>query len=795
MSQWTPTGFFAYPSDPPSIGEIVRTACSQINQGNQIVMKTWEECRVGGKVVIYELCKEIDHAEVFCADLTGMNANVMFELGYAIAKNKRVWLTLDTSISGVRAEFEQLRILTTIGYAKYCNSLDIRSKFLHDQPFTDLTNTIFEQAIRPHLSPSVTEKLLYLKSLHDTEASIRLTSRIDRLKATDIKVIVDDPRESNVQTLSWYGEQVYSSDGVVCHMTGPQRSGARLHNARYALVAGITYGMERPLLMLTEGNFLAPIDYRDLLRHYQTASEAEGHLKSWLTGIEHQLLEKKISHVTSAKAVQLATELRGLQLGEFVAENEADSLINEYFVETAAYREALQGKHTVFVGRKGSGKTANLLKLEAQLAKNRNNLVCVIKPVGYELEGILQLFEKYKERDAKGYAIESLWKFLLYSEIANALSRKLESSPNRAVKPEEAIVLQMLKRDGGKLAGEFTVRLERCVKALLESKSRDGTVEQGRLAISEALHAGLLGELRLALGRALSGYDAVVVLIDNLDKTWDKQSDLRNLAEFLLGLLGAASRVSYDFKHRDSRRESINLSLTIFLRSDIFYKLLDVAREPDKILHSKIDWRDSELLIRVIEERFSASHQWNVPPADLWNKYFWPTVKGESTRTYFTSRILPRPRDLVFFVKAAVSTAVNRGQPLVRETDVLEAEKQYSQYALGTILVENGTTVGNLEEIVYEFVGSAASLSRQEIEHILGKGRVPTGATEAVVEHLCSLSFLGLEVQHDDFRFAEDPQEYKKNLILARKLADSEHREVRYLIHPAFRPFLEILET
>ena len=69
------------------------------------------------------------------------------------------------------------------------------------------------------------------------------------------------------------------------------------------------------------------------------------------------------------------------------------------------------------VGRKGSGKTAIFLKLGSKLAENKRNLVCVIKPIAYDLEGVVSLLKKYKERDAKGYAIESLWKFLLYAEI------------------------------------------------------------------------------------------------------------------------------------------------------------------------------------------------------------------------------------------------------------------------------------------------------------------------------------------------------------------------------------------
>jgi hypothetical protein len=385
MPNWVPTGFFAYPSEPALLGETIRAAINEINRGRRVSIKSWEECRVGGKVIIQEICNSIDAVDMFLADLSDLNANVMFELGYAIAKNKRIWLILDPSLSASKNEFEQLRILTTVGYARYCNSGDIRAKFYKDEPYTDLKNTIFDRAIRPSLTPTVGRKLLYLKSLHDTEASVRISNRVDALRGSDTTIIVDDPKESTVQSLTWYGTQVFSSGAILCHFTGPHRSGARLQNARYALVSGMAFGMGKDLLMLAEGNFLAPIDYREMLLHYQTAFEAGKHLDGWLAAIEKRFYEGRAAAQVHATSVRLATELKGLQFGEYIAENEAEQLVQEYFVETSAYREALEGPYGIFVGRKGSGKTADMLKLASELGKDRRNLVCVIKPVGYEL--------------------------------------------------------------------------------------------------------------------------------------------------------------------------------------------------------------------------------------------------------------------------------------------------------------------------------------------------------------------------------------------------------------------------
>lgn len=787
-----PGAFFAYPSEPPSIAEVIRTAIHDINRTGHVLMKGWEDCKVGGKVVIQEICREIDEAEIFCADLTGMNPNVMFELGYAIARNRRIWSALDTTFVDSKTHFDQLRILTTVGYSKYCNSQELVHSFYKDEPYSDIDNTVFEMAIRPNLGPTVGEKVLYLKCRHETEASIRVSRLVDELKHGDVKIIVDDPKESTVQSLTWYGVQVYSSTAVICHLTGPERIGARLYNARYAFVSGMAFGMEKKLLMMAEGDFLAPIDYRDLLHHYRTAFEAEQHLHVWLNEFEKSRYTRSSAQQSFPSAVRLATELRGLQVGEYIAENEADRLVEEYFVETAPFRQALEASHAIFVGRKGSGKTANVLKVASELGKDKRNLVCVIKPIAYDLEGVISLLRRYKERDAKGYAIESLWKFLLYTEMANAAAIALEKISSSSLTADENELMQLLQQREGILCGDFTIRLQRCAEAMLATAASEGNPETFRLAISEVLHQGILRQLRGLLGKVLIRKKHIAIIIDNLDKAWDKQSDIGSLTEFLLGLLSAAARIPVEFRHQESRQPVTPVSLAVFLRSDIFYKLLSVAREPDKIVSSKIKWQDRELLLRIIEERFVASHEGRVQPAELWTRYFCPLVRGVSTNTYLCSRTLPRPRDVVFFVKAAVATAVNRGQSMVRESDILEAEKQYSQYALESILVENGITIPVLEGILYEFAGCHAHLREHDVIQMLTKASVAQTEHARIIEHLCSLSFLGLEVRPGDFRFAEDPPEHKRNIALARQSFPAEGG-VGFMVHPAFWAFLEII--
>jgi hypothetical protein len=382
-------GFFAYPSKP-EIAEVIRNGVSKINETGIIQLKTWQTCKVAGKLVISEICKEIERAPLFCADLTSLNHNVMFELGFAIARNRRIWPVIDPSVIESRADFAKLKLLTTVGYSECCNSNELQAKFLHEKPWEDLNATVFNEAIRPNLPSIIHETLFYLKSRHMTEASTLISKEVAKA------------RESTVQPLAWYGEQVYAARCIVVHLINPSREGAHLHNAKYSFIAGLAYGFEKPVLMLAQGDTLPPIDYRDLLKNYQTGTDAERHLHNWLVPIMERVKTDTRAQQLYLQSVKLAQQLAQLKIGDPIAENEAEPLVNDYFIETTAYREALDGRQAIFVGRKGSGKTANFLKLTAALEADKRNLVCVIKPLSYEMHGILELLQRYHSIALRG---------------------------------------------------------------------------------------------------------------------------------------------------------------------------------------------------------------------------------------------------------------------------------------------------------------------------------------------------------------------------------------------------------
>ena len=162
----------------------------------------------------------------------------------------------------------------------------------------------------------------------------------------------------------------------------------------------------------------------------------------------------------------------------------------------------------------------------------------------------------------------------------------------------------------------------------------------------------------------LHEYDRVAVLIDNLDKTWEKGVDFETLSHFLLSLLVTSGRLQAEFDKAPKAAAKANVTLTVFLRTDIFDVMTQFAREPDKINPQTIQWQDEELLIRVLEERSAANRLGGVRQLEgeaLWSEVFCPEVHGLPTRDYFLWRALPRPRDIIFLGNSALATtAINR---------------------------------------------------------------------------------------------------------------------------------------
>ena len=783
------TGFFAYGSDVSSSGDSIEPAIKRINDAeDDIKILSWKNLRVSGVPIISQIITAIDTSDFFCADLTGMNDNVLFELGYAVAKNKPIYLINDTSHEDSVRKYKELGLLSTIGYYSYTNTNQIIEGFHKMSPYdpidtrhwNDLTQTLpvnFER-----------KAILVLNSQIETNYNLEIINAVNYF---NLPSIVDDASETIVQPISWYIEQLHSVPAVLVQFSSQARAGYETHNSKCALISGMALGLGLKLQMVAEKPYGVPVDYKDLLKKFSNRDECSSILNEFLVRLQKEIASLLIKPKDKLKERRTRTELQNVNFGEAIAEHESNN-IYRYYVDTYHTQQLIKNEYNIVVGRKGTGKTATLYYLKEDLERDVRNHVILIKPINFEVDGLISLMEESNNDFEKGYLVETIWKFLIYSEIAKHLYLKTKEKPLYAVNNVEQKFLDFIEVNESVYLTDFSTRLEEQIKSLRESNIKEigaGKNKEFRLKVSELLHQDSIHKMRDFFGALIQKKHKLVILIDNLDKSWRKDSKINILSKYLLGLLGVSGRIFKELSFIRSTGNEIDFHLTIFLRSDIFKQMMTFAREPDKIEVSRLKWEDPEILFRIIEDRFIQLSNGDYKSEDLWTKFFANNIKGISTKNFIMSCIFPRPRDIIYFFKTCKDIAISRGHTFVEEKDVLEAYSDYSNWVFKSVLVENGITHKQMEEFMYELMAHNVIITKDEIEEKMKASNIKiiTGnEVEKFIDHLVNLTVFGRETGDMKFSYEYDVNNAKKIKVLAKKFNSN-----RFEIHRALHPYLE----
>ena len=92
-------------------------------------------------------------------------------------------------------------------------------------------------------------------------------------------------------------------------------------------------------------------------------------------------------------------------------------------------------------------------------------------------------------------------------------------------------------------------------------------------------------------------------------------------------------------------------------------------------------------------------------------------------------------------MKTALQFAVNRGHTRIEEKDLMAAEEQFSRFALDSLIVESGTRVSRLDELIYEFAGGSEILTEKDVKDAVEKARIPVESLKDVIDTLCEITF------------------------------------------------------
>ena len=93
-------------------------------------------CCSEGKVIFFcTICEAIRNARCVATDITDLNFNVLFELGFAIGAGRAIWPLVESSEDEENRLYRAFDTLTTLGHSRYTNSKSIATKVLKKKPW------------------------------------------------------------------------------------------------------------------------------------------------------------------------------------------------------------------------------------------------------------------------------------------------------------------------------------------------------------------------------------------------------------------------------------------------------------------------------------------------------------------------------------------------------------------------------------------------------------------------------------------------------------------------------------
>lgn len=770
-------GFIAYPSNPPLIGATIESALATLaDRFGMRDFHSWRETDVAGQFIANQILDQIEEHDCFIADITELNFNVTYEIGFAIAKNKPLLLIRHSPVSPSPPDLSELGLFDTLGYKHYQNSGEL----------TELLRDL--QSVRPLTAPSMklnTKAPVYLiEALYKTDSVTRIIARVKKARLFFRSF---DPNEQPRLSAFEAIQHVAQSYGVLLHLLPSGIKDARIHNLRVAFLAGLATGMGKTLLILQDGDEPVPLDYRDLIvpyLHPAQIDEAIAEFASRVTEAWQAAVERPI-------ALQ-RTFLETLTFGASSAENEFREL-GYYYLEIDAFQRSLRREARVVLGRKGSGKTALFFQVRNHVRRNPTNVVLDLKPEGYKLLKFKEVVLGLLEAGTVEHTLTAFWEYLLLLEICQKLlenDKRRHMRDGRLYEPYRRLA-HFYESDEYVAEGDFSERMSTLLQRIRQDF--DATFPSGRVTrlsqaqVTELLYRHDVPQLRTQVITYLKFKESLWLLFDNLDKGWPTHGIRREDLILIRTLLEATRKLE-----RELLSHGVEAHTLIFLRNDVFELLVEETPDRGKEAEVGVDWTDPDLLRELVRRRIV----FNALPEDrsfdeLWRTICVSHVHGEESSQFLIDRSLMRPRSLLDLVNYCRSCAVNLGHPRIEVEDIKKGLSLYSTDLVREIGLEIRDVLPEGEHILYAFVDAPSRLTEQNLSELLRQFDLTPEQEARIIDILLWYGVLGLVRGDGDIEYI-----YSANYdirLLKGKIRKAVEGPV-FGINPAFWPGLGIRE-
>lgn len=764
--------FFAYPDSPIAIGQTIEEAIK-----NNSDVQSWKALDIYGHFIAEEVIDGIKSCDIFIADISALNFNVTYEVGYAIGQNKRVFLTKNSSINETEPNIREVGIFDTIGYKTYENSTTLSEL---------IRNSSENDPLKISHPINIKAPVYIIDTKHKTDWATRIVSRVKKARYI---FRTFDPNET--PRLSAYDAilQVASSYGVIVPLLGSLHEGFSLHNMRASFIAGLSNGMEKATCIIQDGDDPVPLDYRDFVDATYQPSDVDVFIADFASRVAEAFQTGDTN-----KKTQTTSFLQSLDIGASSAENEMRTL-DTYYLRTDQFLKSLRGEVHICVGRKGSGKSAIFLQIrDSERDRNRSqNIILDLKPEGYILVKFKELILSFLEEGTLQHTIMAFWEYVLLLEICHKLilkDRKRHLVDHNLFEPYKKLY-DLYNVEDYDTEGDFSERISGLISKIQNEYQKKYSGKSGiRLTSSQVTELLYSHDIRLLKKEVISYMehkDILWLLFDNIDKGWPTTGLEHEDLMIIRALIETTRKIERQFAKSEIEVKSI-----IFLRNDVYELLVQETSDRGKEANVILDWTDSDLLRELVRLRIVSNDlEENMAFELVWPRICTSHFNGEESSQFMIDRAMMRPRFLLNLINQCKSFAVNLNHQVIEEDDIRKGFEAYSSDLITDIHYEIDDISPGSGECLYAFIGSKQRLHYNEVNSLLFDFGVAVDVAEKIINILLWYGFLGLDMKHNEPKYIYN---FSYNMNLMQGVLKKESENLFYQINPAFWPALLIEE-
>lgn len=677
--------FVAYATGNDFQETIIKDAAKAASNSHRTVTP-WSSLDTSGTAIYRSVEGWIDLCDAFVADVSVVNDNVTYEIGYAIGQQKPIRLIRSNKFPF--APVKSIGLIDTLGHDSY--------------EFQNSLCQILSKTDEAHRWPSVSKNreqpIFILQPPEFTDASARVVSAVKKIARMKFRGF--NPTEISRLNATEAYEYASASSGVIAFWMEGQSESARQNNQRAAFIFGIARGLGVTALLIAHTTTKLPLDFNDTANRWDRFDDLDEIINNFRLPVADAINDLAANRTQSSSG-----RLESINFGDPVAENEA-SLLHDFFLETEGYRRTLNGESTVLVGRKGSGKSAVFLQVRDRCRADKNNIVVDLMPDGYQLIKLKEYIINKVTFGTRKEVIAAFWEYILWLEIAykilekDKLRSRNDSDLLRRYEDLESLFISRVDTGIGDFSERLRLLSENLIERFEERVSRKGSSDLLSSDVLEIVYGQDIGRIRDVILGYLKQKGFVLFLFDNLDRIWTPGGFTDDDATILVGLIEAMQEISKKFS-----KKKLDLRWAIFVRSDVYEFLVHGMADYGKLTVQSLEWSDREQLHALFNQRLIANLSGDALPA-TWSTLSVQLVRGQPVMDFLIDGSMMRPRYLIRLFETARRRALTIGR-----NRIIEDDYEFALVELGWQVLED------LDREVSDLVVEGKNFLWQLIEH------------------------------------------------------------------------------